>query len=87
MKKKYKVTWESFVYLPAIFVGSSVLTVENLNRRERDESVWVPWFTLPMYKLLGYWPHVLLFPVLGIACLLALTAVYFNERKDDKDNG
>ncbi len=87
MKKKYKVTWESFVFLPAIFVGLSVLTIQNLARLERGKSVMVAWFTVPMYKLLGYWPHALLFPALGVACLVALIAVYFNERRDHKDDG
>ena len=85
-QKKYNVTWQSFVILPAIFVGLTIVTVQDLNRLESGEVESVRVFA-PLalsYNLLGYWPTILFPPLVGILCLVALVLVYFNERRNDK---
>jgi hypothetical protein len=86
-KRKYNVTWHSFILLPTIFVGLTIVTVQDLNRLESGEAESVRVFA-PLalsYKLLGYWPTVLLPVLVGVLCLVALILVYFNERRNDKN--
>jgi len=86
-QKKYNVTWQSFAFLPTIFVGLTIVTVQQLNRLESGEvaSVYIFAPLALIYRFLGYWPTVLLPPLVGILCLVALILVYFNERRNDRN--
>src|SRR5947207_915953 len=68
VKSKYNVTWPSFVFLPAIFVGWTLVTIEGLTGPQRGEPVKLWWWMMPIYQFFGYWPTMLLPSVLGLFC-------------------
>ena len=86
MKRKYKVTWQSFILLPAVFVGWTLVTIDSLRRLEKGEGALMILPMIPIYRLFGYWPTVLIPPVLGILCIIALFVVYFHERRNYKND-
>jgi hypothetical protein len=62
--------WKQILLFGSAFVALTVITVMDLNALEsgavQSVRLWAP--IVSFYERFGYWPAVLLVPVLGVVC-------------------
>jgi hypothetical protein len=62
--------WKQILFFGGAFLAMTVMTVMDLNALESGEveTVWLWAPIVSLYERFGYWPAVLLPPVLGLVC-------------------